>query len=198
MDTLVFGSQILLWIVVIGLALIVAALARQVGVLHERIAPAGALTLHQKLKKGDPAPLIEVATLAGTALQVAGGGGARSRLFFFVSPDCPMCKELLPIVRRVAANETDWLDVIYASDGDEAKHRSFAAEQKLPEARYVLSEPLGRALGVSRLPYGVLVDEHGAIASMGLVNSREHLESLFVAKERNVASIQEYLAQQSR
>ena len=40
-------SQILLWIAVIVLGALVAALARQVGILHERIAPAGALTLHQ-------------------------------------------------------------------------------------------------------------------------------------------------------
>jgi len=59
----------------------------------------------------------------------------------------------------------------------------------------VLSEPLGRALGVSKLPYAVLLDEQGRIASLGLVNNREHLESLFEAKERGVASIQQYLAQ---
>ena len=59
---------------------------------------------------------------------------------------------------------------------------------------YVLSEDLGRKLGVSKLPYAVLIDEEGRIASLGLVNNREHLESLFEAKERRVASIQEYLA----
>jgi hypothetical protein len=33
----------LLWVVVIVLSLAVLALARQVGILHERVAPAGAL-----------------------------------------------------------------------------------------------------------------------------------------------------------
>ena len=32
---------------------------------------------------------------------------------------------------------------------------------------------------------------------MGIVNSREHLDSLFEAKERNVASIQDYMAKKS-
>ncbi|CAH0357234.1 redoxin family protein [Sphingobium sp. CECT 9361] len=194
METAVIGSQIILWIAVVALALVVAALTRQVGVLHERIAPAGALTLHQKLKSGDAAPKLEVMTLAGEAVQVNRDSGPRSRLFFFVSPDCPVCKHLLPIVRHAAKSEAAWLDVIYASDGPEPQHRSFVAEQSLSPSAYVLSEPLGRALGVSRLPYGVLVDENGKIASMGLINNREHLESLFVAKERNVASIQDYLA----
>ena len=36
-------SNIVLWVLVVVLALIVLALARQVGILHERVAPAGAL-----------------------------------------------------------------------------------------------------------------------------------------------------------
>ncbi len=32
-------SNALLWVLVVGLALVVLALARQIGVLHERIAP---------------------------------------------------------------------------------------------------------------------------------------------------------------
>ena len=50
-----------------------------------------------------------------------------------------------------------------------------------------------RTLGVSKLPYAALIDETGKLAATGLVNTREHLESLFVAKERGVASIQQYL-----
>ena len=52
----------------------------------------------------------------------------------------------------------------------------------------------GRAFGVAKLPYAVLLDENGKVASLGLINSREHLESLFEAKERGVASIQDFLA----
>ena len=63
---------------------------------------------------------------------------------------------------------------------------------------FVLSEDLGRAFGVSKLPYAVLIDEAGRVASLGLVNSREHLESLFEAKERGVASLQDYLAARSK
>jgi hypothetical protein len=42
-----------------------------------------------------------------------------------------------------------------------------------------------------------LIDEHGILRAKGLVNSREHLESLFEAKELGVASIQEYLERHS-
>jgi hypothetical protein len=39
----------------------------------------------------------------------------------------------------------------------------------------------------------VLIDESGIVAAAGLVNSREQLESLFVAKQHGVGNIQEFL-----
>ena len=190
------ASQILLGVVVLALAVVCFALARQIGVLHERIAPAGALSVNQRLKVGDIAPPLTLTAIDGRAVAV--GDKAASQLYFFLSPDCPICKTLLPIVRSIASAERDWLKVILASDGgDVDKHREFQAREKLDEFPYVLSEALGRSFGVGKLPYAVLVDDAGKIASMGLVNSREHLESLFEAKERGVASLQEFAARRA-
>lgn len=188
------ASQILLWIAVAVLGILVAALARQVGVLHERIAPAGALTLHQKVNVGDPAPTMTLQTLDGKEVAIGGKRHRRGQMIFFLSPDCSVCKTLLPVVRSASGAERGWLDIVLASDGDPAAHRRLVMAEGLAGFDYVLSEDLGRALGVSKLPYAVLIDEEGRIASLGLVNNREHLESLFEAKERRVASIQEYLA----
>ena len=51
MDWLVI-SNILLWIGFIAMVLVNLALARQIGVLYERVAPAGALMMNQKLTVG--------------------------------------------------------------------------------------------------------------------------------------------------
>jgi methylamine dehydrogenase accessory protein MauD len=187
-------SQILLWIAIIVLAAVVAALARQVGILHERIAPAGALTLHQKVNVGDAASPMILATLDAQSVTVGGKRDGRSQLLFFVAPDCPVCKSLLAVFKSAARDEGSWLDSILVSDGDEAAQRRMIMEQGLAGIPFVLSEALGRSFGVAKLPYAVLIDEQGKVASLGLVNSREHLESLFEAKERGVASIQEFLA----
>lgn len=196
MITALIVSQILLGALVLGLAVMCFALARQVGVLHERIAPAGALAVNQRLKVGDKAPAMTLSAIDGRTVSV--GAASESQLYFFLSPDCPICKTLLPIVRSIASAEHDWLKVILASDGgDVDKHREFLMREKLDEFPYVLSEPLGRSFGVGKLPYAVLVDGDGKIASMGLVNSREHLESLFEAKERGVASLQDYAARRA-
>lgn len=53
---------------------------------------------------------------------------------------------------------------------------------------------MGLSYRVGRLPHAVLIDAQGTIRASGLVNSREHIESLFEASELGVASIQEYLA----
>ncbi|MBI1366476.1 MAG: redoxin domain-containing protein [Alphaproteobacteria bacterium] len=190
-------SQVILGLIVVALAVAVLALARQVGVLHERIAPAGALAVNRRVRVGDPAPTLTLRDIDGQKIQV-GGPRDRSQLFFFASPDCPVCKTLLPIVRSAARAEKDWVSVIIASDGGAPElHRSYRDAQGLDDFPYVLSEELGRTFGVSKLPYAVLLDETGKVASLGLVNSREHLESLFEAKDRGVASLQEYIAKRT-
>ncbi len=194
MMTALIISQVMSWVIIIGLSLMVLALMRQLGVLHERIAPAGALAVNASVKVGDIAPEMKLNTLGGSQVKIGGKkDNDRSQLVFFLSPDCPVCKTLLPALCSMKKAESKWLDVILASDGTEPAHRKFIEKAGLGHFDYVVSELLGRSFGVAKLPYAVLVNEDGKIASMGLINSREHLESLFEAKERGVASIQEYM-----
>jgi len=55
MDALLV-SNVVLWLLVIGLTLTVLALTRQIGLLHERISPIGALAPQARIEVGDPAP----------------------------------------------------------------------------------------------------------------------------------------------
>ena len=198
LESLLF-SQGLLWAVVIILSIVCLALARQVGVLYERIAPVGALSINQRLSVGDDAPNLHVKTIDGKLLDIARPlVESKCQLLFFLSPDCPICKTLLPVLHRIKQNENTWLDIILASDGgNESAHLEFIKKQNLEGYPYVLSESLGIAYAVSKLPYGVLIDEGGKISSLGLVNSREHLESLMEAKALGVATIQDYLNNQA-
>lgn len=192
-------SNIVLWVAVLALAAVVFALTRQIGVLYERVAPAGALMVNKRLEVGMDAPKVPVVSLTQQRFEVGGSPAAgRSQLLFFLSPDCPVCKTLLPVIKSSRRSEQDWLDVVLVSDGEEQPHAQFVEQQKITDYPYVVSEIVGRTYGVSKLPYAVLIDEAGKIASLGIVNSREHLESLFEAKERKVGSIQEYMSQQQK
>jgi len=177
------------------LSVVVLALVWQLCVLHERIAPAGALMLNRGPAVGEPAPVLEVADLEGHAHQVgAARADGRSTLLLFVSPSCPVCKSLLPAVKSSRKDERAWMDVILASDGDTLEQRQFVRSQGLDGIPYVVSAALGLAYQVGRLPFAALLDEQGILRARGLVNSREHLESLFEAKRLGVASLQEYFS----
>jgi methylamine dehydrogenase accessory protein MauD len=185
-------SNVLLWLLMLGVIVALWALARQVGILYERVAPMGALITDAGPKLGDAAPKFEVPALNGARIQI-GGERPKSQLVFFLSPTCPICKKLLPVLKSSASAERDWLDVVLASDGEATQHLAFYGEARLNEFPYVLSPDLGMTYRVSRLPYAVLMDERGIIRAKGMINTREHLESLFNAKELGVGSVQEYL-----
>lgn len=192
-------SNVLLWLAVLVLCGIVIALVRQIGVLHERIAPAGALALGQGPKVGDAMPPIELQALNGETVTIGGHSpSGKSTLLFFLSPDCPVCKTLLPVLSSTRRTESEWLEVILASDGDMQAQQRFVKASGLEGFTYVVSSELGISLRIGKLPYVVLLDEAGITRAQGLVNSREHLESIFEAKHQGVASIQEYLERRQR
>lgn len=191
-------SNLLLWVALIVLAIVVLALARQVGVLHERLAPAGAMLHRSGPEVGEPAPLLTVTTIGGASLQIGGpADDGRGTLVFFVSPTCPVCKTLLPTVIRIARSQSPPSRLVLASDGAPAEHEAFASGEAVQGLPYVLSADLGMSYEVAKLPYAVLIDAAGVLRAKGLVNTREHVESLFEAERLGLASIQDWQQQRS-
>ena len=187
-------SQIVLWVVLIAMAAVLLGLVRQLGVLHERVAPVGALTMDRGPKVGEKSPIFEVPDLHGKLIRVGGANQAGRSLFVvFVSPSCPVCKKLLPEVKSIARAERRWLDVALSSDGDRAENRKFVSAERLEELPFLFSSEIGVAYQIGKLPYAVLIDHEGIVKGKGLVNTREHLESIIEAQQLGVASLQDYL-----
>lgn len=194
--SLFIASQILLWIAVVGLTLVVIALARQIGVLHERIAPVGALKIDSGPAVGEKAPVLTLPTLAGALAHIGQPlDEGKAQLLLFVSPDCPICKRIIPLVKAFSKDER--LEVLYVGDGRAEDQRRLVERFGLDPRQFVNSPEIGMRFGVGKLPYAVLIDDAAIVAASGLVNSREHLESLVVAKQLRVPSVQEYLKQQA-
>lgn len=191
MNEVLAASVVVLWFVVIALGLAVVALARQIGVLHGRLAPAGALMTNAGPKVGETVAEKTYQSLDGSPAAVGGERG-RPQLVLFVSPTCPICKTLVPTARSLARSER--LDLVFASDGgDPATHAAYAQKQGIAAHPYVISTELGLTFEVGKLPYAVLLDARGVLRSKGLVNSREHLESLVESMLSGYESIQDYL-----
>lgn len=187
------ASQVLLWLVVLCLVILVLALTRQVGILHERSAPMGALITDSGPQAGHPSPVVNALNLAGGTLSI-GSPQEVATLLFFVSPTCPVCKKLLPVVRSIQRAERAWLRLVLASDGEMPEHQAFRQKAGLLDLPYLLSHELGMSFRVSKLPYAVLIDPAGVVLAKGLVNSREQVESLFTAGELGVASLQQFVS----
>ncbi len=193
MAELMVPAFVILWVLVIVLAVMVVALARQVGLLHERVAPAGALSPTSGPKVGE---LVEAATygdLQGKEHTVGGvSESGETTLVLFVSPTCPVCKTLVPIARSLAQHEK--LRLMFASDGDTTeRHTAYVKDMRMDSYPYIISQALGLGFGVSKLPFAVLLDASGILVGKGLVNTREHLESLLEAMGSGVATLQDYI-----
>ena len=188
-------SNVILWVLVIVLALVVLALARQVGILHERVAPAGALMPTTGPKVGELTEAMPLSDIEGNTVSIGGvAEDGFSTLVMFISPTCPICKSLVPTAKSLAKTERSRLRLIFASDGGKVEqHQAYARDLELDGYPYVLSQPLGLAYQVSKLPFAVLIGGDGSLQSKGLVNSREHLESLIEAMDSGIATLQEYV-----
>ena len=192
MTGLLIAAVALLWLLVAALALVVLALARQVGVLHERLAPVGALTLAGGVAPGEPVPPLRARLLDGERLTLDGPSPTgRMRLLLFVSETCPVCKKMIPLALAFARAEH--LDLFLAGDDAEAAQQALATRVGVPPSAFLNGPEAGLAFGVGRLPYAVLLDASGLLAAKGLVNSREHLESLTVSHATGHRSLQAYL-----
>jgi methylamine dehydrogenase accessory protein MauD len=186
-------SNVVLWCLVIVLALMVFALARQVGVLHERVAPAGALLPTSGPRVGEPTEAAVFTDLEGRPVTVGGPSDERrATLLLWISPTCPVCRSLVPTARAMARDEK--LRLVFASDGDKIEqHVSYARDLRIADYPYIVSQALGLKYAVSKLPFAALIGPDGILRSKGLVNTREHLESLVESMETGIDTLQDYV-----
>jgi len=196
MTEMLLVSNIVLWVLVVVLALVVLARARQVGILHERVAPAGALQPTEGPKVGELTEAMQLEDLNGNPVTVGGvDAGGLATFVLFISPTCPVCKSLVPTAKSLAKKESARMRLLFASDGDKREqHLAYAQDLQLDDYPYVLSQAFGMAYHVSKLPFALLIGADGSLQSKGLVNTREHLESLVEAMDSGIATLQDYVS----
>lgn len=140
------------WLLLVVLAVVVVALARQVGTLHLRLGPRGALEIDTEGPAvGQAPPELEARAADGSTLQVGGPGEAR--LLLFSSPSCPVCEEVAPGIPAAAA----------------------AAGL---QSQIVHDPAVEEALEVPGTPFVLVMDGRGVVRAKGTVNNLEQVEGL--------------------
>jgi hypothetical protein len=140
------------WLLLITLVIVVIALARQVGTLHLRLGPRGALEIDDEGPMLGEAPPPAPAREATGATVMLGGPGP-ARVILFSSPTCGVCKEVAPALGPAAAA------VRYAAQ--------------------ILHDPAAeRSWNVPGTPFAVVLDTAGVVRAKGTVNNLEQIEGL--------------------
>ena len=148
------------WVLLVVLCVVVVALARQVGTLHLRLGPRGALEIDTEGPMlGEPLPPVDARAADGTSI-VLGGPGSR-RLVLFSSPTCIVCREVAPAL-PAAARAADLL------------------------AQIVHDEKTERLFDVPGTPYLLILDEMGVVRGKGTVNNLEQVEGLVDTARRRM------------
>lgn len=168
------ASTLLLTVFTLGLTLGVFVLARQIGVLHERLAPIGVQPVLSGLQAGQALPQVTARTL--TDAPVAIGGASRAMMLMFVSADCPVCKRALPVARTVAQEHN--LDLVLIGEGEVAALSAMAHRTPLDGVPLLVSMELLLLMQIGRLPTVVVLDSRGVITARDVASSRREIEAL--------------------
>ena len=167
-------SYVVLWGLVITLCIVVVALARQIGTLHLRLGPRGALEMDDEgppLREAPPS--FDLTDIAGLPVSIAGPG--RAQCLVFVSPGCKLCEEILPSIHVVA--EAGAMDPLVLSDADAHETRATYGSRRL-KAPVVPAHEVAVAYSVPGTPYAVILDELGVVRAKGAINNLEQMEGL--------------------
>lgn len=176
-------SYAVLWALVVVLCVIVVALARQIGTLHLRLGPRGALEIDEE---GPPLGE-EVEPLAVTDVdgeEVVLGGERRAQLLLFVSPGCDICRQVLPAMEPVARGG-ELAPVVITDAGEDDSETAY--RRKRGKAPLVASLEACEAFDVPGTPYVVILDAEGVVQGKGTVNNMEQMEGLVDTSRRRVA-----------
>lgn len=183
---------------ILGLGLAIALLVRNLRYLHSKLPAAGALMLSGGLRVGDRVPAVAADSLSGKSIQLGDGKmEGRGALLFFFSPTCPVSQAMLPVVQSFGQEHRLSFRTVFATDGHEQGHGDVASRYGVAAEDYTVSEALGMTIGIGRVPQAVLLDDSGRVQARGLINTREHLESLLNARDSQMPTLQSYLSQQS-
>lgn len=152
---------VVLWLLVVVLCVVVIALARQVGTLHLRLGPRGALEIDDEGPGlGDSPPVVTASDIEGATVML--GGPGPPRLVLFGSETCSICREVTPGILAAAA-----------------------AGRLVPQVVHDLEAE--RVYGVPGTPYVLVLDERGVVRAKGTVNNLEQVEGLVDTAARRIS-----------
>lgn len=190
-------SYFVLWAVVLVQAVLLLSLSRLVGRLSKRLPPSGARMI-------DPGPDLGQSLPAWRGTDLLGRDLAwefpreRGVFLLYVSPHCSTCAQLAPAAKRFFKEIGDEAEGVWVlTIGSEQVHHDYIRKRGLDRHPVVAEESLPEELRLGGAPFAIWADAEGVVRAKGMVNTREHLESLRAAAAGGHDSIESYLEQEA-
>ncbi|NHO32588.1 thioredoxin domain-containing protein [Acetobacter fallax] len=184
-------AQGTLWLLLVTVAMTMLLLLWRIREFYRHVAPLGALTPAQPSVSH-----LERHTFIASDGSCCTIGGIRPdgqrQLLLFISGTCPVSKKMIPVTRSFCDREN--ISLIFVTDDTAEGEQKLVRTLDIDSGHLINNTETGRMLAVDRVPFAVLLKQSGDVEARGLVNNREHLESLLTVTETGYESIQSFLA----
>jgi methylamine dehydrogenase accessory protein MauD len=190
MNTILLISTIALWVVVLAVGFLLLGTLRSLGLLQWRIdqfeATRPSRINREGLKPGRKAPDFTLCGVDGSEYSLAHYTGRRV-LLVFVQANCGPCHEVVPSLNRLHRSGELQVLVVNNAELEEAREWAVEVHAEFPVLAQDKLE-VSKKYEVFATPFAFVIDERGAIASSGIVNSRQHVRFLLDAAADYAAS----------
>lgn len=169
-------SYIVNWVLLAALGIFCIAILRQMGLLYVRLGGSlGALQTPEGPEVGSPIPVSSVHDRHGVVRSLVPAAG-RMKLLVFMSPTCEICDPMVPLLPGFGRSLRSHAELLVAMP-DEDRTGKFAA-WKPGAPQVVVDRSLPELFQLPAMPYAIVVDERGRVASKGVFNDIVQLESV--------------------
>lgn len=180
-------SYIVNWVLLIALGIFCIAILRQLGLLYVRLGGSlGALQTSDGPELGAPLPVSSIHDAFGVVRSLLPAPD-HHKLLVFMSPTCEICDPMVPQMPAFARSLRSHAELVVMMTAEDTTGKFSSWKPGAPQM--VVDQSLAEMLVLPAMPYAVVVDDGGRIASKGVFNDIVQLESLLnEADARRAAS----------
>lgn len=175
MNTWLAVSVVLLWVVVLGLAVMNAVLFRQLGIM---VMGSARGIESSGVPVGKRPPQDRLAAIDATDWAPGDWRGSRF-LIFCGGTYCSDCASLIPTLKEMHGAGLRLVTLMFFDTHDEL--RSYVGEHSFPGVVIPTSQELGHNYDVVAVPFAYAIDERGVVVGKGLAGNRQRLLELSAA-----------------
>jgi len=179
-------SYIVNWVLLVALGIFCIAILRQLGLLYVRLGGSlGALQTADGPELGAPLPVASVHDAFGVVRSLVPEPG-HQKLLVFMSPTCEICDPMVPHMPGFARSLKSHAELLVMMTAEDTTGKFASWRPGAPQM--VVDQSLAEMLVLPAMPYAVVVDDRGRIASKGVFNDIVQLESVLNEAEARASA----------